>query len=138
MQSTVTSQMTAMTATMGAQAGALRAEMNTGAAELRASIAEDSYGTRALDFLQPATTRMLKLQGACVVRGLARLTARAPCGHTGRFWHGAGVTPWPPGRLGAENGCRSPFRTHSPPDSDSPQFMWCGQCTCRVEQTCTV
>ena len=97
MQSTVTSQMTAMTATMGAQAGALRAEMNTGAAELRASIAEDSYGTRALDFLQPATTRMLKLQGGCVVRGLARLTARAPRGHTGRFWHGAGVTPWPLG-----------------------------------------
>ena len=63
MQSTVTSQMTAMTTTMGAQAGALRAEMNTGAAELRASIAEDSYGTRPLDFnfLQPATTRMLTL-----------------------------------------------------------------------------
>ena len=64
MQSTVTSQMTAMTATMGAQAGALRAEMNTGAAELRASIAEDSYGTRPLDFLQPATTRTLQLRPA--------------------------------------------------------------------------
>ena len=51
MQSTVTSQMTAMTETMGNQAAALRTEMNTGADELRASIAEDSYGT--LDLLIP-------------------------------------------------------------------------------------